>query len=108
MKSFLKPPLELRNGYKDKKHLASVATLGCLVCKLKNLKQTTRTVVHHKIGMGIGKKASDRLVMSLCDFHHNNTSPESIHNIPLWVWEERYYTQDDLIEITNKLLEKYE
>lgn len=104
VKSFLKPDPDLRNGYKDKKRLADIHKLPCSLCYLKGWKQTSKTIAHHKIGMGLGKKASDKLSMSLCSDHHN-TSKEGIHNMPLREWEEKYFTQDDLILITNKMLE---
>ena len=102
MKSFLKPPLELRNGYKDKKRLADIHLLPCANCFAKGRKQPDATIAHHKIGMGMGKKASDLLTTSLCNSCH--TGPEGIHNKPLWKWEEDNFTQDELILITNKML----
>ena len=105
MINLLKPPIELRNGYKDKKHLARVAQLQCSLCFFLGKEQRTRTTVHHKHGGGLGKKASDRLVMALCSEHHQ-TGPDAFHHIGRVDFEERFgLTQDELIEITNKLLE---
>lgn len=105
--SFLKPPLELRNGFKDKDRLKKIHNLPCVVCSTKGLRQTTKTVAHHKIGMGLGKKASDMLTIALCDFHHTKGGRgEAIHNTPLWEWEENFFTQEVLIQITDDLLSK--
>jgi hypothetical protein len=38
---------------------------------------------------------------------HTKT-PSAIHNMPLWKFEEENFTQDELIEMTNRMLEKYE
>lgn len=106
MKSYLKPPLEERNGFKDSKRLSLIHDLPCVVCLTKELKQTTKTIAHHSIGGGLGLKVSDRKTSALCEFHHNKgLNGESIHETPLWQWEEKFQTQDELIELTNKLLE---
>lgn len=102
--NFLKPDLTLRNGYKDPKRMAAIHNLPCVVCFAKNLEQKTRTIAHHKIGMGIGKKASDLLTMALCEEHHTK-SFHGIHNMPLSTWEMLFFTQDECIEMTNRMLE---
>jgi hypothetical protein len=94
---------KFRNGYKNPKRLAAIHNYPCVVCFAKGLKQTTRTIAHHKIGMGLGKKASDELTMILCEKHH--TGSDGIHSIPLHRWEDMFFTQDECIELTNKMLE---
>jgi hypothetical protein len=113
----LKPPLELRNGFKNPKRLAAIHELPCVACWLKGLKQKYPTEAHHKIGCGLGKKASDNLTMALCDLHHlgrfirdedaHLINGWSIHKTPLHRWEEEWKDQDFLIELTNRIL-KYE
>lgn len=103
MKSFLKQPPELRNGYKDKKRLAALHELPCGVCE--SGEQTTRTEAHHLIGCGIGKKASDLLTIPLCRNHHSaGISGVSIHATPLHAWESKFDTQENLLERVNLLL----
>lgn len=101
--NLLKPDPKFRNGYKDPKRISAIHNLPCVACTAKNLQQQTRTVVHHKIGMGLGKKASDLFTMALCEDHHNK-SWQGIHNMPLHIWEDLFFTQDEGIEMTNKLL----
>lgn len=105
MKSFLKPSLELRNGYKDPKRVSDIHSLPCVLCFAKGRKQTTRTICHHKIGLGIGKKASDKLTMALCENCHTK-GEKAIHNMPLWQFEEENFTQDELIALTDEMLGK--
>ena len=102
----MKKPPEMRNGFKDPKRLAAIHNLPCVLSKALGKTQTSKTIAHHKIGLGIGKKASDRLSMALCDDHHNNYNPESIHVMPLKKWEKKYFTQDELIFMTTKALER--
>jgi len=104
--NFLKPSPEFRNGFKDKKRLAAIHNLPCSLCFLKGIKQTTKTIAHHKMGLGMGKKASDLLTMSLSEEFHTK-GKYAIHHIGRVAWEEHFNcTEDDLIEITNKMLEK--
>lgn len=110
MIQLLKAPIELRNGYKDKEHLAKLHDIPCVVCNKFHLKQTSRTVAHHFIGMGLGKKASDLLTLSLCEYHHTGTREEgckdAIHSISisLKAWEEKFGTQKELLEEVKELL----
>lgn len=99
-----KPIKELQNGHKDKKRLADLHNLPCSVCKKFGLKQTTKTIAHHLIGLGIGKKASDKLTISLCDFHHFwGNKGEAVHS-GIKSFEANFCTQDELLEFTNKML----
>ena len=97
-----KQPEELRNGYKDKARLAAIHDKPCVNCIARNRMQQSKTIAHHKIGMGLGKKASDKLTIALCEDCH--TGPRGIHNVPLKKWESENLTQDQLIEMTNKFL----
>lgn len=100
----MKPAIELRNGFKDKKRLAAIHQIACVLCQAKGREQTTRTIAHHKIGLGLGKKASDRLTMGICEDDHTIGSG-AIHNSVLRKWEEENFTQDQLIEMTDRALE---
>lgn len=103
--NLLKPDPKLRNGYKDPKRMAAIHNLPCSLCFLKGWKQTTRTTAHHLHGGGLGQKKSDLLSMSLCDNCHQK-GEFAFHKIGRVAWEEKFnVTQEDLIEITNKMLE---
>lgn len=100
--NLLKPPIEMRAGFKDPKHLARVAQLECIVCKNQELKQLFRTEVHHLIGMGLGKKASDLFTIPLCSFHHRlGNKGEAIHS-GKQSFEKKFGTQQNLLEQTKK------
>ena len=115
MRSFFKPPVSLRNGFKDPKRMDAIHQIGCSACKRAGVSQEYPTEAHHKIGMGLGLKASDRLTASLCDLHHNarfikfddrdKINSWAIHKTILEDWESKWGTQDQLIELTNEMLE---
>lgn len=105
MTSFFKVSPEFRNGFKCKQRLALVAMMGCVLCKILELKQKTRSEVHHLIGCGLGKKASDLLTIDLCNFHHvSGGNGQAIHATPLKTWESKYFTQLELLKRTNVIL----
>ena len=114
MKNYLKPDPKLRNGYKDPSHREKVIALHCLVCRKAGIEQRYKTEGHHMIGKGIGLKASDRLMMPLCDLHHNGNfirdedrdkiETWSIHKSILSDWEARWGTQESLVDDTIELI----
>lgn len=116
VKSFLKPSPEMRNGYKDSKRLAAIHEIACAACERKGITQQYPTEVHHKIGLGLGLKASDRLTTSLCDLHHSarfirdedkdKINGWAIHKTILEDWQAQWGTQDDLIALTDEMLGK--
>lgn len=97
----LKPPPELRNGYKDRKHLGLVATLPCVACEQlkphERPKNRGRLEIHHKTGCGLGKKASDLLTMPLCRAHHQSGGRGVAIHAGIQLFEEKFGTQQDLI-----------
>jgi hypothetical protein len=104
--NLLKPDLEYRNGYKDPKRLADIHDLRCTLCLYLKEPQRSPTQAHHKIGMGLGKKASDTLSMALCYNHHQGGN-DAIHHIGTKAFERKFnVTQDDLIMLTDRMLEK--
>lgn len=100
----LKPPIELRNGYKNKLHLGKVALMKCVACETERAARNTRLEIHHKTGCGLGKKASDLLTIPLCNFHHQGGERGFALHRGVDIWEEKFGTQDDLIlQIHEKL-----
>jgi len=106
--NLLKPDPKFRNGYKDKKRLRKIQDLPCSLCFFLGQQQTSKTIAHHKIGGGLGKKVSDLFTMALCDSHHTK-GQDAIHHIGKVAFEEKFgIDQEGLIEITNKMLEHVE
>ena len=63
---------------REKRHMARVGALGCVVCKALDMRQETRTEVHHlREDQGMGQRASNWLTVALCTDHH--TGPSGLH-----------------------------
>lgn len=100
-----KKPLELQNGYKDKNHLAKVAKLGfCFACRVEKAPRPGRLEIHHLIGCGLGKKASDLLSLLICNFHHTSGGRGHAVHSGVFKWEEKFGTQESLILEIHELL----
>lgn len=96
---------ELRNGYKNPKHLKRVRELPCCACIESKKEQRYKTEAHHLIGCGMGLKASDLKTIPLCTFHHDGRIPGfSIHSTVLKKWEEDFKSQNFFLEQTWKIL----
>lgn len=100
--NLLKPPPELRRGFKDKKHRDRVGSLSCIICNKLPVE------VHHKWGQGAGKKESDRLTFALCNRCHTGSYTEKIEGVTLHEnlkeFEKNHGTQDQLIKKTYEML----
>lgn len=109
MVNLLKPILELRRGFKDKKHRDKVGALPCIACLKDNKNQQSASEIHHEWGQGAGLKASDRLTFALCNFNHTGsftnggTKGLTIHT-NLEAFEKNYGTQKQLIKETYQQL----
>lgn len=103
-----KPAKELQNGYKDKGRLELVAALPCIICQSLMVFQESRTEVHHFMGHGGGKKASDLKTIPLCDFHHSAKFEKGVMGLTihknLAKFEEKFGTQKELLDITNEMI----
>jgi len=108
MTSFLKPPIELRRGYKSKSRLDLIGkyadTYGCMACNLKGLTQTYKTDIHHLAGIGAGLKASDNLCFPLCQMHHNHDGGVAGFTIHKGIaeFEDLYLPQKEFINLLNE------
>lgn len=103
----IKAPLELRNGYKNKQHLAKIAMMKCVACAIEKPKYPNipgRLEIHHKTGCGLGKKASDLLTIPLCNYHHQKGNRGFAIHRGILDWEDKFGSQQNLIlEIHEKL-----
>lgn len=57
----------------ERDHMARVASLPCVLCERLGQHQWTRTTVHHlRAGQGAGQRASNYLVVALCQDCHTD------------------------------------
>ena len=53
-----------------KQHKNEVAALGCMACRLLGYGETPASLHHVREGQGMAQRASDWLVIQLCQEHH--------------------------------------
>lgn len=95
--------LKMSKSVKNKQRMADIHNIPCSLCWKLGIKQTSPTQAHHKMGTGLGKKASDNLTMALC-YNHHQGSNNSIHHMGSKAFERKFCSQDELIDITNRML----
>ena len=84
-----------------RKHYQAVVSVGCIVCRL-HYGVHSDPCIHHLTGAGMGKRDEDR-VIGLCHEHHQGNTGVH-HNTK--VFEEKFGTQEYLLEEMNKLIIK--
>lgn len=52
------------------KYKSQVASLGCIACRLLGYGETPASLHHPRTGQGASQRASDWLVIPLCQEHH--------------------------------------
>lgn len=63
----------------ERNYMGRVAELGCYLCQRLGYGPTPAQVHHVREGQGMAQRASNFLVVPLCDTHHANSSPDGIH-----------------------------
>ena len=90
---------------KEKKHLALVQSLGCLICQQPAICHHIRNRGDGKGNIGFGQRASHFETIPLCPDHHVGSF--SIHNTKRQ-FEDAYGTEAQLLHRTLKEIEKLE
>ena len=89
----------------EKRHMARVAALGCIVCR--NLGEPGTPAECHHINNGtLGKRSGNRLVLPLCPFHHRQGPPGSAVHASRSMFEANHGTELELLDQTLELLEE--
>ena len=63
----------------EREYMGRVAALGCYLCRHLGHGPTPAQVHHLREGQGMAQRASNYLVVPLCDAPHANSSPDGIH-----------------------------
>ena len=90
---------------KEKKHLALVSSLGCLICQRPAICHHIRNRGDGKGNIGFGQRASHYEVIPLCPSHH--VGKFSIHNCKQ-EFESMYGTEQELLHRTLKEIKSLE
>ena len=93
----------------EKSHWDKICAFGCIACHLDGIKNTYVSI-HHCDGRT--KPGAHKKVLALCNGHHQsgnkhpNPDGEPYPSIHPWKkrFETKYGTQQELIELTNRLV----
>lgn len=91
-----------------KRHMSSVAALGCILCRRLGYFGTPAELHHPRTGTGAGRRAPDTDVIPLCPIHHR-LGNESLHAMGRKAFERHYgLTELDLLADTRALIAERE
>lgn len=82
----------------SRRYMGRVAQLPCVVCGAEPVE------VHHKLGAGMGLRASDYETIPLCSTHHRNGPKGVAIHSGTKTWEDNFGTQDYWVEQTQRKL----
>lgn len=88
-----------------KERFDALARIGCIVCRVY-MQTWSEPHIHHLQGIkyrAMGKKADDKFSIPLCPAHHQHGRP-SVHGNPK-EFADTFGTQEELLEMTNKMIE---
>jgi|TARA_R100000278_G_scaffold123276_1_gene112614 hypothetical protein len=90
----------MKPNKKTREYYQRLVSLGCIVCRLQYGVHSDPCIHHVRTkGLGMGQKSKDAL--PLCWEHHQGR--DGVHTNTK-KWEEKYGTQEELLEIVNDLL----
>ena len=93
-----------RVSAKGERHMGRVASVPCVLCRHMGLGDTPALVHHMKLGTGASDRASDFLVIALCEFHH--VGPQGVHQLKEKGLRLRYNLSEiDLLALTLEAIE---
>ncbi len=93
----------------EKKHLAAVARIGCIVCRMQQI-ETPAEIHHLRSGMGMAQRNTNYKVIPLCSLHHRlgDGSAACQHQIGFHKnpgeFQRRYGTEKFLAEVMAEVL----
>lgn len=88
----------------EKEHLAAVADLGCIACRLIGFIDTPAEIHHVRNGMGAGQRNDNFHVLPLCPTHHRYGPHGTAFHAGRRAFEARFGTEIELLEKVRELL----
>lgn len=94
-------------GKKDPAYLKWLHTLKCVACSGGEIIvhqgfSVIQIQAHHAGTRGLSQRASDRTAIPLCRYHHDRTSPTSVHTLGKVFWNLYGLDKQDLIRRLNE------
>lgn len=94
----------------EKVHMAKVAALGCVACRMIGYYDTPATLHHIRHGQGIAQRANNFQVIGLCPIHHQYGDGTKtygfeygLHHSPK-EFEAKFGTEEELLRMVLKLI----
>lgn len=89
----------------EQSYLNSVASIGCIVCRI-HLKVYSPAQIHHiRHGMGMGQRNSNFNVLPLCPPHHQTGGHGVAFHAGRKAFEENFGTELELKAMVDELVE---
>jgi hypothetical protein len=83
----------------EKRHMNSVAGIGCILCRHLDFGTTPPELHHVRSGQGMAQRSSNFLVVPLCPEHHRGAS--GLHGLGTRGFYSRYRLDElDLLAMT--------
>jgi hypothetical protein len=89
----------------DREHLSNVQALGCIACRVIGYVDTPAEIHHMRAGQGKSQRNDNFHVLPLCPHHHRTGSHGEAFHAGKQTWQDKFGTEDELLEAVNKLLE---
>jgi len=96
----IKPPTKAEAA-----HMAAVADLGCIACIVIDIIGSPAECHHIRSKAGCGQRSSHMDVIGLCPPHHHTGGYGVAFHAGKIAFEQKFGTEEELLERTNKLLE---
>lgn len=82
----------------DKRWLADVAYLGCVVCRNLGYGASPAEIHHIRTGQGIAQRADHKKTLPLCAPHHRTGGHGVAIHAGQKTWERNYGTETELLD----------
>lgn len=88
----------------EKRHMAAVARLGCIVCRRLGYGPTPAEIHHPRSLAGMGQKASHFDALPICHLHHRTGGHGVALHAGQRTWEANFGTEAELLEKVREIL----
>lgn len=86
----------------EKRHMDTVARMGCIVCRNLGFGETPCEIHHVRFLVGGGQRAGNLDVLGLCPPHHRLGGHGVAYHAGPETWEENFGTERELLEQTKR------
>ena len=99
--------MKKRATAEERRHMALVASLGCIACRQESPLSLAAAELHHvRSRAGAGQRAKHDEVIPLCPDHHRTGGYGIAFHAGPKIWQETYGTEEQLLYHTKLELEQ--